>query len=759
MSDIKLKYGLSADIPEQEDGSLLVTIDDNQLYLDIEGERHQLTSQNISSGAAAGSVSTENSNAIAENSFAVGNNTVAGSKAFKILALSYLQDISLSEYGITGLPIAEDIVPAGFYILNTVEGLQAGMACTPFFEKSRGSIEFIGIVDAESNRIVTVNFDPEAVLYEGEDADSNKYNYLTIVGHPTLGDIDIGASASAQGESTIAQGTASYAGGSGSIATGQAAFAMGTGAVAAADSSVAMGEGSVANGWASFSGGINSYALGGASFAYGENAVASKIDSKALGMGCHALGENQFVTGKFNKLDPENKYVFIVGNGWHDGNRSDAIKVDWEGNAFVTGDVYTDSLEGQKLEGRRLVTKAELDLATMGDLTNLTWDKVQEIVRGGYAPIFFPIGYEFEVKSGYSDKTTYTFQVVAHDYLKSAEDENAPTMTLMSKNVFGNWSYEFDASEKNSGAEYFTTGDFPPVYCDQPIVQNHAYYHIFDSEEGSTTGGAVAISFWTFKDIPAGKYLARTMWDSMGNDFSLDFIIFDDADPTTSKYMALKDFADSYTLYYSMDDIPEWILNGTKLEAGIVGAVIKYPEDSGDRYHRGSNNYKESAIRQFINSNEKTWGNWWERQTIFDNPPSYIRSEGFLVRFSKDFLDVVGTVNLPCSGNGIYEDNEENLYAYTLQDKFYLPSYIEVAGFYSDTSAVDDGSKRLPYFEDTSDVDRVKQNIYKDYGNSWWMLRTPHDTVYSIKAITDTGSIGVLPANTKCSFSIMCTIV
>lgn len=62
-------------------------------------------------------------------------------------------------------------------------------------------------------------------------------------------------------------------------------------------------------------------------------------DTVAMGNGTVANGADQFVQGKYNVKDTENKYAHIIGNGTSDTARSNAHTVDWNGNAWFAGDI------------------------------------------------------------------------------------------------------------------------------------------------------------------------------------------------------------------------------------------------------------------------------------------------------------------------------------------------------------------------------------------------------------------------------------
>lgn len=84
---------------------------------------------------------------------------------------------------------------------------------------------------------------------------------------------------------------------------------------------------------------------------------ANAAGSVALGINTIANYVSEYVTGRFNIASTEvvenipdggdkGKYVHIVGNGVGADKRSNAHTLDWEGNAWFSGDVYTGSTSG-----------------------------------------------------------------------------------------------------------------------------------------------------------------------------------------------------------------------------------------------------------------------------------------------------------------------------------------------------------------------------------------------------------------------------
>lgn len=70
--------------------------------------------------------------------------------------------------------------------------------------------------------------------------------------------------------------------------------------------------------------------------------VAAGDGSHIEGEGTFAMGTNQHVQGRYNLVDSEGKYAHIVGNGTST-NRSNAHTIDWNGNAWFAGNIYSSN--------------------------------------------------------------------------------------------------------------------------------------------------------------------------------------------------------------------------------------------------------------------------------------------------------------------------------------------------------------------------------------------------------------------------------
>ena len=202
---------------------------------------------------------------------------------------------------------------------------------------------------------------PDVVLRKEVDAIQNIIDYKMNKDNPVgIGsfsmnrkeDTEIGDSSHAEGYSTVASGDSSHAEGYSTVAGGGASHAEGYSTVASVDYSHAEG--------------YYTKASGNFSHAEGNYTEASGSSSHAEGYSTVAGGDYSHVQGKCNKKDTENIYAHIVGNGVSNNKRSNAHTLDWEGNAWFAGDVYTGSTSGTNMDegSKKLQVESDDSLST-----------------------------------------------------------------------------------------------------------------------------------------------------------------------------------------------------------------------------------------------------------------------------------------------------------------------------------------------------------------------------------------------------------
>lgn len=140
--------------------------------------------------------------------------------------------------------------------------------------------------------------------------------------------------------------------------------------------SVAIGYMVEASGLLSYAEGANTIASGNYSHAEGTGSVASLNGSHAeggvttaSGMYSHAEGANSIASGNFQHVQGKNNIAdttsaHIVGNGTStsDSGRSNAHTLDWNGNAWYSGDVYVGSTSGKNKDEGSVKLAKETDI-------------------------------------------------------------------------------------------------------------------------------------------------------------------------------------------------------------------------------------------------------------------------------------------------------------------------------------------------------------------------------------------------------------
>ena len=343
-----------------------------------------------------------------------------------------------------------------------------------------------------------------------------------------------------------------------------------------------------------------------------------------------------------------------------------------------------------------------------------TWEGIQKAVRSGIAKDILPVGSQLAVN--HSVYGTRLFDVVAHDYLKSVHDENAHTMTIQQHDLLP--STQFDAPE----AFY---------YADAALA---AGTYNFTLAEAYSSWAAGTYQFTLTQTLPQGGQLAISGYA--------------DAAMTSRQVRA---YANQTTTTVTESVAITSGSGGTSL--GTFGVELNHSQ----RVSYGSNNYKESAMRQFLGSSAAA-GSVWTPQTKFDRPPSWLTSlAGYKNGLDQDFLAVVGKVVLPCAANNTYEAPDSSIAKgakYTLNDEFYLASTKEI--FNANWDVADD-SVVFPFYEGAGNADRIK---YRDGSAAGWWLRTPHSgDAYNVRLVISDGTMYSGGANGARGLAPACTIV
>lgn len=232
-----------------------------------------------------------------------------------------------------------------------------------------------------------------------------------------------------------------------------------------------------------------------------------------------------------------------------------------------------------------------------GQGADTTWAHIRDNVVDGIAPLLYPVGTQFATP--HETYGNIIWEVVGHDQIESATGKSH-TMTLLSKYALTGNSIQFDSAE----AAFATASG----------LAAGTYHFKVTSQPWYAADAGVTFQFTLANAVPAGGqiYIAGTYNATLNG--------------KTVR---------TYTSGSSATEI-----ESTTLSVGSGGTDLGALDIDGNHIHRiffGSNNYKESAMRQFLNSIGAA-GTYWTPQTKYDRPPSWNSSlAGFKKGFANDF--------------------------------------------------------------------------------------------------------------------------
>ena len=320
-----------------------------------------------------------------------------------------------------------------------------------------------------------------------------------------------------------------------------------------------------------------------------------------------------------------------------------------------------------------------------------SWADVQKIVRAGLAAKFFAVGDQLTCQK---DGTNLVWDIIGIDHDTPADPQYTHSMTLQLHDCFQT-NLQYDAPE----AFY---------YAENGLAAGTYHFAI----------GSASYQFALSDNVPAGGQL---------------ILAYSGGSPSTISIASTKDGA-------ATGAIPVIIGNGgTEITTFNSISRVKY----------GSNNYKNSAIRQWLNSSAAT-GSVWVPKTDYDRPPNWASSTaGFLTGMDADFLAVLGEVTKVTAKNTATDGGGYD----TTAEKIFLLSRSEVYGGI-EVSGVNEGEP-YPYYSD--DSSRIK---YRDGTALYWSLRTPYaGNGSAVRRVIPTGGVSQTDALYAISVAPACNII
>lgn len=346
------------------------------------------------------------------------------------------------------------------------------------------------------------------------------------------------------------------------------------------------------------------------------------------------------------------------------------------------------------------------------------WKTIRRIVQAGNARKYFPLGHEF-VTYDSERQQNITWRVVGYDHYTPVDSSIKHTMALESKY----------AISQNGNAELVQYDAPEALYYAESGLNAGQYQFNLAAGIDESQGGGKTLSFTLNKSIPQGGII---VFPWVAGTQSTDVMISTYASPKST--IAIESVA--------VEEAAKGVNLGT---ANNRTRNMNYTQ----RIRRGSNNYAQSALRQWLNSSEIA-NELWQPSNVYDRPnsPQY---NGFKKGLPTDFLSAVCAVQVPCKTNKVYEVGYALQKTYTCSDKFFIFSLSEVVA--NDSDINQDGTK-IEYYN-------TEKYIKSDAaGNIVTVrLRTPttFDSV-STRTSTSSGTGGYLNADITAAVVPVCVI-
>ena len=327
----------------------------------------------------------------------------------------------------------------------------------------------------------------------------------------------------------------------------------------------------------------------------------------------------------------------------------------------------------------KIIAEAQKAIASATAIDAMDWYGIAKLVYGGNAASSLPVGTALNTIQG---DYKYQWDVVHHGTVNGK-----PAMFLLMHNVLGGMMQDntealyYAETQLNAGTYNFTI----------PTGWNDGY------------GTGKTFQFTLTQNVPAGGVLMF---------------------PWSWQVQASTIKVSSYSSRTSTTAIET--VSVTEGSGGTSLGTADGKSTNLNHIQRscyGSNNIKESALRQWLNSSA-TKGNFWTPQTKFDRPPSYANTlDGFLTTLPDDFKAVVKKRDRKVNTNSVFEVNDTINSYYTISDKFWLASRFNVYGS-EEVSSVATDDVFFDYYNGASNTDRIK---YDSSGVAWWWwLHTPY---------------------------------
>lgn len=415
------------------------------------------------------------------------------------------------------------------------------------------------------------------------------------------------------------------------------------------------------------------------------------------------------------------------------------------------------------------------------------WQTIQRTIQAGLGPVAYPIGTQFQVKratavsaalgthTGITDVSvdeetflsemgnvgsgvhTFIFQQGVWQYDNAPVDLTDYGITITGTAAAGDEiiiteTYQtilFDVVDHRTITDPVTNTSKPGMVLLMHNVIGPIRYSqkeaVYYAETGLTAGAycfTVAGQSWYSADNGKTYYFTLTQSIPVGGQIVMNHSAFQALEgKTVSTYSGPASTTEIESATLSETAIADATSLGT---TNGVGGMNHF-----GRISYGSNNYSTSNPRAFINSDAGV-DEWWEPVGVYDRPPASSGLAGLLYGMDADFVNAVGATDIPCA-KGVSWDEPGADSDYTLLDKFFAPSRVELGGSGSDGSV-------FALYAEAQNADRIKRDITAMATARMWCTRTPASNSFNLPRVRSNGEIGSETAVTSSYVAAACVI-
>ena len=338
--------------------------------------------------------------------------------------------------------------------------------------------------------------------------------------------------------------------------------------------------------------------------------------------------------------------VAAACSDWLEDNVQSGTALTLDSTLLVAGSAADAKAAGDMLRGFQTqvnTVQKEIDVLKGFHDENITWKQFQDVVDSGTTPEWFALGDQLiePWKKTASSTPLDAPWDIAHFYANG--------------NVALHWHYAFPDGMPFDAPEAI-------YYAGENGLSAGQYYITIGRNYGSGWVAGHHINFTLTDDLDAGDQLVLSTATDNKKDptANMAWNVYAKGSTTSKQNGTTSDSTDG-------TELGSTATQGEGYTNGNINAV--------QRIVYGYGRYKQSAIRQYLNSIADA-GEWWEPQNPWDRPPSQAASvRGWAAGFSQEFLSVVKPIEIVTAINTVEGSADVTE---TCADKFFLPSMTQM---------------------------------------------------------------------------------